>query len=115
MVLHLIHKLEIHGFEGWAIWKINNWFDCRSWKVVVNDSTSRWRPVMNGAYQGSVFGSVLFNIFINLIASGIECILSKFADELLERVQRTTAKMIKKQEHLFYKESLSELGLFSLE
>lgn len=49
-------------------------------RVMVSDSTFRWRLVTSGAPQGSVLGLVVFNIFINGIESEIECSLSKLAD-----------------------------------
>ena len=60
----MITKLSKMGIKGKNLGWITNWLTPRKQRVRINSSLSSWNDVLSGIPQGSIFGPLLFIIYI---------------------------------------------------
>ena len=77
----LLLKLKAHGIGNDVINWIEKWLTLRRQKVVVDGEISNWKSVLSGVPKGSVFGPILFLIYINDLEDDISSKVLKFADD----------------------------------
>ena len=79
--LRLIRKVESYGIKGKLLSWIKSFLTSRRQRVNVNGQMSRWSEVKSGVPQGSVFGPILFLIFINDMPMVVKNTCKLFADD----------------------------------
>ena len=79
----LLTKLRYYGITGSTYNWIQTWLTCHSQCVVLDSESSSFIPVLSGVPQGTILGPLMFLLYINDIAKGINSPLRLFADDCL--------------------------------
>lgn len=77
---NLMEKLLKYGLDEQAVRWTENCLNGRTQRIVFSGAKSSGRPVMSRVSQASILVPVLFDIFVNDLDDGVECILRKLAD-----------------------------------
>ena len=92
---HLLHKLRMAGFGGSLLQWFQSYLTNRHQCVTAQGSTSTTLPVTPGVHQGSIFGPVLFSLYVNDYPDAITSShVAMFADDtkLFHQRQQTASK-----------------------
>ena len=77
----LIHKINSYGIRGNLLSWFKNYLHLRKQKVVIRDSSSSLSNVSAGVPESSVFGPLLFLIYVNDIGEQLLSLSRLFADD----------------------------------
>ena len=94
-------KLHVYGFSKQTLAILCSYLPNRKQRIKINIFFSSWKDLILGVPQGSVFGSLLFNIYLNNLFFFLKDIgICNFADdattyisdEVLENVLKSLEK-----------------------
>ena len=77
----ILYKLNMLGFRGHLHQWLTSYLMNRNQRVIIRNGNSVWGKVKAGVPQGSVLGPLFFLIYINDLASEINCGIRLFADD----------------------------------
>ena len=61
----LIAKLEAYGLDNGSLNLLLDYLSFRKQRTKVGSTYSKWSKIRSGIPQGTILGTLLFNIFIN--------------------------------------------------
>ena len=79
----LIFKLRQNGVNGGLLKLFESYLHNREQRVVINGSYSEYLPIEAGVRKGSVFGPLVFLIYINDLEKNIKSNIKFFADDTM--------------------------------
>ena len=79
----LLAKLNAYGFDYKSLKIISSFLSNRKYRPKINSSFNEWKHLLIGVPQGSVLGSLLFNIYMwDLFLFMSESNVANYADDL---------------------------------
>ena len=79
----LTHKLkQSFHLQDYALKRFVSYLSDRRQRVIVNDKTSHWQPVISGVPEGSLLAPLLFSLFINDLPATITSGCLMYADDV---------------------------------
>ena len=91
----IIQKLKAYGLSNHACQLMNSYLSDRKQRVKLGNIVSQWKNIIKGVPQGSILGTLVFNIFINDIFFLDKVKMYNYADDNTELYAHRKAEIMK--------------------